>query len=461
MRLLLAWILACIAAVAHAASPPPSAPDTNAKPVPVIPLSDVRGMSEAGMLDWLKHSAVPFASAAPSSSELAPLLDALGHPRVVGIGEITHGTHEDLAFKSALIQALIERGDIDTLVFELNRRSGERLDRFVAAGSTEVDAAAAMRDAKVYGVWMTHELADLLDRVRTYNARAPHPVRIVGVDVQDASADLDDGLRGLERIDATEAARLRGELAPWLTAEAMKQHQSATVRSMDTPTWTKTQQAARVLAQRLQGRDAAAASAADAGLAAIETTEYDVPGKAATFFDTPADVAGRRDAAMARRLLQSVPENGHAIFWAHNDHVSRGDLTVGMGLLSAGANLHAALGPSQYRIVAFTARDITFNAKAVANARQADRTAPYEAWHYTADADDLATVLARVGAPRFWADVSRIPPGLPGIVFRMLPYRQPSFGWNASDPFPVIPAPFGYQADVLVYFDTMTPSRRL
>src|SRR3546814_4189334 len=75
-----------------------------------------------------------------------------------GIGEITHGTHEDLAVKSALIRALIERGDIDCLVFELNRRVGERLQRFVAPGSTETDPVAAIREAPVYTVWHTREL---------------------------------------------------------------------------------------------------------------------------------------------------------------------------------------------------------------------------------------------------------------------------------------------------------------
>lgn len=455
MRRVLALLVLSHALAASADSPSPP------KPVPVMPLTEVRSMSEAGVLDWLKTAAKPFSAATPSATELEPLVDSIGNARVVGIGEITHGTHEDLAFKSALIQALIRRGDINALVFELNRRSGERLDQFVARGSAETDAAAAMRDAQVYGVWMTHELADLLAWVRTYNASAARPVRIVGVDVQDASADLEAALAALERFDRTRASALRADLAPWLTAEASKQHQSATVQTLDSPKWQRSRDAARALASALKSRDAEASWVAEAAVAAIEMMEYDIPGKAATYFDTPADVAGRRDAAMAHRLLQAVPAGRRGIFWAHNDHLARGGLPAGMGLDSAGTHLHQALGPADYRVVTFLGRDITFNAKGVANSRVADRTHPYEAWRYVAGLDDLASLFARAGKPMYWADVSRMPPGLPGIVFRLHPYGQPSFGWNASDPFPVIPTAFGYQSDIVVFFETMTPSRRL
>ena len=109
----------------------------------------------------------------------------------------------------------------------------------------------------------------------------------------------------------------------------------------------------------------------------------------------------------------------------------------------------------------FLGRDITFNAKGVADSRQADRTSPFETWRYTAGPDDIATVFSRAGKPMFWADVSRMPPGLPGIVFRLYPYGQPSFGWNANEPFPIIPFAFGYQSDVVVFFDALTPSHRL
>src|SRR3546814_2015602 len=104
--------------------------------------------------------------------------------------------------QTCALPIFIERGDIDCLVFELNRRVGERLQRFVAPGSTETDPVAAIREAPVYTVWHTRELADLLDWIREWNAGAAHPVRIVGVDVQDVSHDLDDALHRLKAIDA-------------------------------------------------------------------------------------------------------------------------------------------------------------------------------------------------------------------------------------------------------------------
>src|SRR3546814_16193985 len=109
--------------------------------------SDVCSSDLHSILEWIRSHGHALAATDPTPDDLRSLATALGSPRVIGIGEITHGTHEDLAVKSALIRALIERGDIDCLVFELNRRVGERLQRFVAPGRTETDPVAPVREA--------------------------------------------------------------------------------------------------------------------------------------------------------------------------------------------------------------------------------------------------------------------------------------------------------------------------
>src|SRR3546814_6197271 len=86
--------------------------------------------------------------------------------------------------------------------------------------STETDPVAAIREAPVYTVWHTRELADLLDWIRAWNAGAAHPVRIAGVDVQDVSHDLDDALHRLKAIDAGTEARLRLRMSDWQIGRA-------------------------------------------------------------------------------------------------------------------------------------------------------------------------------------------------------------------------------------------------
>src|SRR3546814_14064208 len=95
----------------------------------LCPSSQLRECTEHSILQWIRSHGHALAATDPTPDDRRSLATALGSPRVIGIGEITHGTHEDLAVKSALIRALIERGDIDCLVFELNRRVGERLQR--------------------------------------------------------------------------------------------------------------------------------------------------------------------------------------------------------------------------------------------------------------------------------------------------------------------------------------------
>lgn len=423
---------------------------------------DARQKTEATILDWLKVTAVPFDSPEPSPAELKPLLDALGTPRVIGLGEMTHGTHEDTAFKASVIRALIERGGIDALAFELNRKTGERLDRFVAPGSTETAPAPAMKDAKVYGVWMTEELATLLDWIRRWNATAVKPVRIVGVDVQAVSADLMDALAALDRLQPEAASRLRGSVAQWLTPESMKRHQIETLQSQDTAKWATALETARELESALQGRDADGYNAAQAARLGLESLEYDVPGKAASGWDVPDEVAARRDIAMASRLLAAIPAGRRGVLWAHDAHISRADASYGLGYTTVGAQLHHVLGAADYRTLTFSARQIDFNAKEVTDTKSAARETPFSVWRYDSRPEDLGAFLARTGRARFWVDLRKLPASEAGVTFRHLTYGRPWFGWRIGKPVDArLPVPVGYGSDILVQFDQMTPSHRL
>ena len=46
----------------------------------------------------------------PTAAELAPIVAKLAGARVIGLGEVTHGTHEDVAFKALLLRELVEGG---------------------------------------------------------------------------------------------------------------------------------------------------------------------------------------------------------------------------------------------------------------------------------------------------------------------------------------------------------------
>src|SRR3546814_18190124 len=77
------------------------------------PAAQLRESTEQSILEWIRSHGHALAATDPTPDDLRSLATALGSPRVIGIGEITHGTHEDLAVKSAPIRAPIERGDLD------------------------------------------------------------------------------------------------------------------------------------------------------------------------------------------------------------------------------------------------------------------------------------------------------------------------------------------------------------
>jgi erythromycin esterase len=425
------------------------------------PAAEREASSRAAVLEWMRRNAKGFAAATPTELELEPLLASIGAPTVLGIGEISHGTHEDLAFKSALILALVKRGAVQQVFFELNRHTGERLDRFVARGSLETDAGKAMREAKVYAVWMTHELADLLDELRRFNATASAPVRVVGVDVQDSSRDLDFALSRLERLDAERARRLRAALHDWLSTESMQRHALATAQTLDRARWQRGHAAALELESALRGRDVAGYDAANAARLGVETWEYDVPGMAKTPYDVPAEVWARRDVAMADRLLTALPKGQRAVLWAHDGHVSRVGAPYGLGLITIGARLHHRLG-SGYRVITFSAGTLDFHAKSVSADIQASRAVPFRVWRYESSARDFGHFLGAIDLPHFWLDMKALPQDEAGSVFRELCYAFPGFGWGIPETtYQFSCRPVGYDRDVIVHFRSMTPSRRL
>ena len=83
-----------------------------------------RDRIEAGVLPWLKSNAQPFDIARPDSIWTPALSRALAGARVIGLGEATHGSHEDAAVKTAIIKGLVSDGTIKALLLEVNAPGG-------------------------------------------------------------------------------------------------------------------------------------------------------------------------------------------------------------------------------------------------------------------------------------------------------------------------------------------------
>ena len=152
--------LACIAVVAALVAPDAAAAQSVAS-------ARLTPADEASALAWLKRSGRTLSSESPTAAELKPLLARISNARVVGLGGTTPGAHEEFAFNAALIKALAGAGRINAVAFITSFQSAKRLDAYVGGGPGT--AAGALRESGVAPMWMTQEVADLLDWLRAWN----------------------------------------------------------------------------------------------------------------------------------------------------------------------------------------------------------------------------------------------------------------------------------------------------
>ena len=87
----------------------------------VAPAPDPRPEDEAAAIAWFKADSHPLSGADASSGELAPIADRLSAARVIGLGEATHGSHEDQLLKAGLIKELVRRHGVTVVALEANR----------------------------------------------------------------------------------------------------------------------------------------------------------------------------------------------------------------------------------------------------------------------------------------------------------------------------------------------------
>jgi erythromycin esterase len=415
-----------------------------------------RDRIEAGVLPWLQANAQPFDIARPDSIWTPALSRALAGARVIGLGEATHGSHEDAAVKAAIIKGLVSDGTIKALLLEVNAPGGRELDAFVHGGAG--DPYERLRTAKVFRVVKTRALGDLLGWLRDWNRTAVSPVRIFGIDCQASAEDATTALEALRAKDPTVAAGLAARLRPIVSEEARKLRFPALIKSLTTAQLLESMAALEDLQAALErssgDRDARyAARAAWQGLKAfeLETSDGKIEGDVAAYYS-------RRDGFMADNVLNS-PTDGAAALWAHNYHVAGGQAA---GMTPTGGQLRRTLGDA-YRAVVVEYGEARFNAVPAAPfGSSPDASKPTEVIHWKGLGGRLASILDKVGGEAFWISLRDLPKDDAASAWRNLPYRLDWPGYAAT-PWQAVSfslsTPVHSLFDVVVFMKTMAPSR--
>lgn len=414
--------------------------------------------AESPLAQWLRASAQGIHDFPTAAARLA---DRLGDARVIGIGEGTHGTHEDFAFKTALILDLATRGAINTVAFEINRRAAVALDDFVD-GKTAEDAAAAMRKG-LYSIWRCKEVEQLLVSLKILGKSRGRPIRIVGVDVQDTANDTSSALSAAARLGLLDPAVERD-----LSALSSSTRPSKTVSEMLPAQRASVRQAFAALAQSLS-RQRNVAADAESGFLAATAAEHGFELLLTMNMDASASPSTSsiavRDRGMAAVALHAA-RKGRLAIWAHNGHVDR-QTPMGSGALPMGYHLDRSLG-SAYCVVKFAWADGFLHAVDMRSAMGASATAraSFQVFRARNDRpDSIGRIFVDAGLGDCWVDLRELPNADWAQEFLARPVAWSSIGyafderaWELAPSHPRFP--LGRSTDVVVFFPFISPSQR-
>lgn len=432
---------------------------------------------ELAGLGWIKATGHRMEAPEPSPGDLAPLVAKLSGARIIGIGEVNHGTHQDQAFKATLIKELVKSGAVRVFAIEANRAAGADFDGYVRKG--EGDPAAAVMSGSFFRIWKGDEFAGLILWLRAWNRAHPDDmVRIIGIDNQDAGRDAELALGYLAKHDPAKAARLKPAFGGLIVPPGEKYpNPSAWIQA------SKPGELPAALAAAIELRDVLASHAKDWGsdpdyaeaayaarIAWQNLFEYEREVGVVDLSTLPLDYWSRRDVFMAENLPALLQPGERAAFWAHDGHIMdevSPDLAK-KGFTTVGTEIEKKLG-ADYRTVGFTySKAVVLTQKVSGYALDYNKRTPDEPVPLANDrAQDLGGALAKLPGNAWWFAVDA-PPTSPAVRRWLAKPLWRGYTGASIDPAKFqqdpaesenyIPVTMGF--DVLVWFRTMTPQQR-
>ncbi|MES2799489.1 MAG: erythromycin esterase family protein [Bacteroidota bacterium] len=133
------------------------------------------------------------------SNEEFLLIDSIANSStLIGLGESTHGTSEFTVLRKEIFQHLVEKHHFNTFFLEADYNACARVNRYIH-GSND-DAKEALYEVKLWP-WLTQEMLDLVEWMRSYNFQNDNRLSFVGCDMQ---LIIDDALELPRFLDQNE-----------------------------------------------------------------------------------------------------------------------------------------------------------------------------------------------------------------------------------------------------------------
>ncbi len=398
------------------------------------------------VVDWVSEHAIALAttSSEGATDDLAPLVEAFGSARIIGVGESTHGTAEFFRLKHRLFRHMVAHHGTTVLAMEANVVDAERVDEFLQTGRGSVDEALR----HLFLVWQTEEVRDLLAWMRSYNADPKHrrKLRFVGYDVQGATGPLQRLRAYLERVDPRSAGLLDplDVLVPQPGSDGVQLTEQAERETAEA--------AARLVEHFVSKRNVYARRSKEAYDRHLHYARVVVQAQARLAADSPHEQFELRDQGMADNvswLLSAQDSDAPVMVWAHNGHI-RVDPEGLLGR-NMGSRLREEHGSD------YVAIGLVLNQGEYRVSR--DRQHPRESMAVTLDASApgwLAETFRRVDIPVFGLDLRNVPAG-PVSAWLAAPHLVYSCGWLYSEAeLKGGPASVTRRFDMVIYVDQTT-----
>ncbi|MGW5260780.1 erythromycin esterase family protein [Microbispora sp. NPDC004025] len=358
-------------------------------------------------------------------------------PRVLALGEPTHGDNELLDLRNELFRQLVEQEGYRTIALESDCLMGLVVDDYVTSGTGTLDEVMERGVSHGWGAFSANR--ELVRWMRAYNEGRPaaERLRFAGLDGPLEISHAASPRQALTALHGYLAARVDADLLP-CDAETLDRLLGADDRWADPATMMDPSRSVGRSAEagelRLLADDLVALLDAETPrlLATSAPDEWDrarLYGRAATgllrYHYWMADsspgrmprLLGLRSSMIAANLL-AVAERGPALVYAHNSHLQRDKSTMRMGDVpfewwSSGAIADAHLGEGY-----------AFLAMALGTIRHQGVDTP--------PADTLEGLLYALPEERYAVDVRRLAAALGDAP--PAPRVSPWFGYAPLDP---------------------------
>jgi erythromycin esterase len=155
--------------------------------VAVCPLSTQAAVAGEPAVAWIDRNAVPVRTDASGPVEdLRPLRGIVRGARIVGLGEPSHGAHEQVTLRHRAVRYLVERLGFRTVAWEENWATGVAIDRYIVSGHGDPREVVADMNP----LWQHQAMLDLVRWMREFNRTRPpgDKVRFLGSDVTELRA---------------------------------------------------------------------------------------------------------------------------------------------------------------------------------------------------------------------------------------------------------------------------------